>query len=52
MTDEDVAALMTEGIATGNRDSLGLMTMVARDRFAYFPDEERSDLYTFLDAGQ
>lgn len=40
--------LMDEGVPRDGRASLGLMTTVARDRFAHFTPEERSDLYAFL----
>lgn len=45
---EDFRRLMQEGVAIGGRDSLRLMTMVAKDRFAYFTEQERVDLYAFL----
>ncbi len=44
----DFRRLMKQGISTDNRDDLGLMTRVAKDRFAYFTDDELSDLYGFL----
>ena len=39
--------LMKTGIAIGERE-VGLMSMVARSRFAHFTDEEVGDLYHFL----
>lgn len=45
---EEFNTLMNEGRARDGRTELGLMTMVARDRFAYFTDQERQDLYGFL----
>lgn len=39
--------LMRTGVPIGGRD-LGLMAMVARDRFAYFTEQEVDDLYAFL----
>lgn len=47
-TRDEFRVLMTEGVAKGGRDSLMLMTMVAKDRFAYFTEQERADLYAFL----
>lgn len=47
-SEEDFRSLMKEGVARGGRDSLRLMTMVAKDRFAYFTEQERADLYAFL----
>jgi mono/diheme cytochrome c family protein len=44
----DFRRLMAEGIAIGGRTDLGLMTVVAKDRFAHFTDQELSDLYAFL----
>jgi cytochrome c553 len=40
--------LMREGIAKGGRENLPLMSMVARDRFAAFTEQETSALYAFL----
>lgn len=40
--------LMDSGLPRDGRESLGLMTVVARDRFAYFYEEEREALYAFL----
>ena len=40
--------LMKQGIALGDREDLGLMTMVAKDRFAYFTDTELEQLYAYL----
>ena len=39
--------LMTTGIALGDRE-LDMMSRVARSRFAYFTEQEISDLYAFL----
>ena len=44
---EDFETLMRTGLPIGGRD-LGLMTMVARDRFAHLTDQEVDDLYAFL----
>jgi mono/diheme cytochrome c family protein len=44
----DFRRLMAEGVAIGNRTDLGLMTIVAKDRFASFTEQELSDLYAFL----
>ena len=38
---------MREGIAIGDRE-LEMMSGVARGRFAYFTEDELSDLYAFL----
>ena len=48
--EEDFRILMAEGIAIGGRENLGLMHVVAKDRFAYFTDLELYDLYSFLNA--
>ena len=45
---EEFNTLMNEGRARDGRTDLGLMTMVAPDRFAYFTEQERRDLYRFL----
>lgn len=45
---EQFNRLMDEGVARDGREDLGLMTVVARDRFASLTTEERSDLYAFL----
>lgn len=45
---EEFNTLMNEGEARDGRTDLGLMSMVAPDRFAYFTEEERRDLYAFL----
>ncbi len=47
-TDEDFLRLMAKGEAMGGRDDLRLMTMVARDRFAYFTEQELDDLLAYL----
>lgn len=44
---EDFRKLMRTGVPIGERN-LGLMKMVALDRFAYFTEREMLDLYTFL----
>jgi len=41
-------SLMRTGIGVGDRINLGLMTVVAKDRFAHFTEQEISDLYEFL----
>lgn len=45
---EEFNRLMEEGLPRDGRETLGLMTTVARDRFGSFTTEERSDLYAFL----
>lgn len=40
--------LMKQGIGLGGREDLGLMTMVAKDRFAHFSDTELRQLYAFI----
>ncbi|MEQ9400221.1 MAG: c-type cytochrome [Longimicrobiales bacterium] len=45
---EAFVRLMKEGVSASGRDDLGLMTTVARDRFASFTDEELRDLHAFL----
>ena len=47
-SDEDFRTLMKQGVALGGRGDLNLMSMVARDRFAYFTDQELQDLLAFL----
>ncbi len=41
---------MSTGVSRTGRTDLGLMTIVAKDRFAYFTDEELKSLYKFLNA--
>jgi mono/diheme cytochrome c family protein len=45
---EEFNTLMNRGEARDGRTDLGLMTMVAPDRFAYFTERERLELYGFL----
>lgn len=45
---EEFNTLLSDGRARDGRDSLGLMTVVAGDRFVAFGEEERADLYHFL----
>ncbi len=45
---EDFSTLMKTGTSLAGRDDLPLMSMVARDRFASFTDQELDDLYAFL----
>ena len=40
--------MMKEGVGLGGRQNLGLMSMVAKDRFASFTEQELIDLYRFL----
>ncbi len=47
-TQEEFSVLMATGVARDGRDSLGLMTIVAKDRFAFFTEQELKDLYAFL----
>lgn len=47
-SDEQFRTLMQHGEGIGGRSDLGLMTMVARDRFAYFTEDELTDLLAFL----
>jgi cytochrome c553 len=47
-SDEAFRKLMKTGEATGGRTDLGLMTTVAKDRFAYFTDQELADLLAYL----
>ena len=44
---DDFVKLMRTGIPIGGRD-LGLMKVVAQDRFAHFTEQEVEDLYAFL----
>lgn len=45
---EEFNRLMDMGLPRDGRESLGLMTVVAQDRFAHFTPEEREALYAFL----
>ncbi|WP_223788732.1 c-type cytochrome [Marinicella meishanensis] len=40
--------LMKQGVGLGERADLGLMSMVAKDRFAYFTEDELRQLYAYL----
>ncbi|NQV87354.1 MAG: c-type cytochrome [Woeseiaceae bacterium] len=46
-TEQNFRHLMKTGLALGERE-LDMMSSVARSRFAYFTDQEVSDLYAFL----
>jgi mono/diheme cytochrome c family protein len=46
-SEQDFRHLMKTGLALGERE-LRMMSPVARGRFAYFTDQEVSDLYAFL----
>jgi len=45
---DDFTRLMRDGIATGGRNELQLMSAVARDRFVHLTDDEVRNLYEFL----
>ncbi len=45
---EQFTTLMKTGTSLAGRDDMRLMSMVARDRFASFTDQELDDLYAFL----
>ena len=47
-TFEEFNRLMDEGLPRDGRETLGLMTVVARDRFVSFTPAERADLFAFL----
>lgn len=47
-SEEDFRHLMKTGEGLGGREDLGLMTVVARDRFAYLNDDELDDLLAYL----
>lgn len=47
-SDSDFQRLMQTGEAIGGRTELRLMTMVAKDRFAYFTQDELKDLLAYL----
>ena len=47
-SDEQFRHLMKTGEAIGGRDDLELMSMIARDRFAYLSDNELADLLAYL----
>ena len=44
----DFEHLMRTGEAIGGRSDLGLMSVVAKDRFAYLTQQELDDLYLYL----
>lgn len=45
---ESFRRLMQEGISISGRDDMVLMSMIARDRFAAFSEQELTDLHTYL----
>ena len=47
-SEADFRKLMQSGEALGGRTDLALMTMVARDRFAHFTEDELNDLLAYL----
>ena len=47
-SDADFRRLMQFGEGLGGRQDLGLMTVVAKDRFAHFTDDELNDLLAYL----
>lgn len=47
-SEEAFRTLMSTGEAIGGRTDIGLMTVVAKDRFAHFTEEELTNLYAFL----
>lgn len=47
-SEEAFRILMKTGTGLGGREDLGLMTVVAKDRFAYFTEADLSALYAFL----
>ena len=47
-SDEEFRRLMSTGVSRTGRENLGLMTVVSKDRFAYFTDEELTHLLYFL----
>ncbi|WP_223789274.1 c-type cytochrome [Marinicella meishanensis] len=47
-TQEDFIRLMSDGVGVGERADLGLMSYVAKTRFAYFSEQEVKDLYAYL----
>ena len=47
-SDADFRRLMQFGEGLGGRKDLGLMTMVAKDRFAHFSDDELNNLLAYL----
>jgi mono/diheme cytochrome c family protein len=46
--EDQFRVLMKEGRSNSGRENLGLMTVIAKDRFAFFTDRELSDLYHYL----
>lgn len=47
-SEQEFRVLMASGISRSGREDLGLMTIVAKDRFAYFTEEELGHLYVYL----
>ena len=47
-SETDFRRLMQYGEGVGGRNDLGLMTYVAKSRFAYFTEQELTDLYAYL----
>ena len=47
-SDADFFELMRTGAARNGRENLGLMTVVAKDRFAHFTEQELEDLLIYL----
>lgn len=47
-SDEEFRRLMSTGVSRDGREELGLMTVVAKDRFAYFTEQELTDLLFYL----
>lgn len=47
-SETDFRRLMKTGAGLGGREDLGLMTLVAKDRFAYLNDDELDDLLAYL----
>ncbi|MEO1244868.1 MAG: c-type cytochrome [Pseudomonadota bacterium] len=47
-SEDDFRRLMKSGEALGGRQDLGLMTVVAKDRFAHFTNDELNDLLAYL----
>jgi len=47
-SENEFRTLMAKGKSRTGRTNLGLMSMVAKDRFAYFTEQELTHLYGYL----
>jgi mono/diheme cytochrome c family protein len=45
---DEFRTLMSQGVGSGGHTDLGLMSVIARERFGHFSEQELTDLYGFL----